>query len=306
MNYTDSPKYKTELNDLESYLTLIGYRNNTIQGYLQTVFECCEWLDNTCHVSINDADIRQLRSFLFYLHKPVEKGGRGLKPRTVNVYNSSIRRYYESVLRTPLSRTDLPLMRVDYSLPKVPTRSEVHRLIMETGDPRNRLIFALAYGCALRLNEVLSLRVEDISSTEMKVATRAEVSKARHEGKVELPKDLKEMLRLYYLRFRRGAGGKEYLFPGSVPGSHLSDGSVQRIFQKRLKELGWEDSGYHFHSLRHAHALFYYQDGADLFQVQVRLRHRSIASTMVYVQLDGELKERKRIANPFDGCGFSL
>ncbi|MCH4034950.1 MAG: hypothetical protein LKE85_13340 [Lachnospiraceae bacterium] len=51
---------------------------------------------------------------------------------------------------------------------------------------------------------------------------------------------------------------------------------------------------------------FYYQGGADLFQVQVRLRHRSIASTMIYVQLDGQLQERKNVANPFDGNGFAL
>ena len=55
MNYTDSPKYKTELNDLESYLTLIGYRNNTIQGYLQTVFECCELQTVNCFDSLQVA-----------------------------------------------------------------------------------------------------------------------------------------------------------------------------------------------------------------------------------------------------------
>lgn len=308
MKYTDSPKYKTEISDLEAYLDLINYRPSTIQGYLQTFFECCEWLDDTYHVSINDADIRQLRSFLFYLHKPCEKGGRGLKPRSVNVYNCSIRRYREAVMHVPLQRTDLPLMKVDRTLPKVPTRDEVYKLIMGTRNPRNRLIFALAYGCALRLNEVLSLRFGDISFQRMQITVRAEVSKNREEGRVELPQDLKEMLYLYYKRFRKGASRDDYLFPGVGDESehHLSDGAAQRIFHKRMKELGWENRGYHFHSLRHAHALFYYQHGADLFQVQVRLRHKSIAATMIYVQLDGELKERKAIANPFDDSGFHL
>ena len=76
------------------------------------------------------------------------------------------------------------------------------------------------------------------------------------------------------------------------------------MFKKRLHELGWDERGYSFHSLRHAHALHYYQSGADLFQVQQRLRHRSISSTLIYVQLDARLKERKHIENPFDDPDF--
>ena len=306
MRYTDSPKFKTELSRMELYLSLVDYRQSTIEGYLQTLFECCEWLDKTYHVSINDADLEQLQSFLVFLHKPVDKGGRGLKPRSVNVYNVSIRRYRASVMHAPIPKEDLPLMKVDHVLPKVPTRQEVQKLIKETKNPRNRMILALAFGCALRLNEVLSLRFGDISFKRMQVTIRAEVSKNRDEGKVELPKDLANMIYLYYKRFRQGAKSEDYLFPGKVSGQHLSDGAAQRFFQKRMKELGWENRGYHFHSLRHAHALFYYQSGADLFQVQVRLRHRSIASTMIYVQLDGQLQERKKVGNPFDGSGFEL
>ena len=57
MKYLDSPKFKTELSKLEVFLSLIDYRESTIQGYLQTVFECCEWLERTYHVSLDDADL---------------------------------------------------------------------------------------------------------------------------------------------------------------------------------------------------------------------------------------------------------
>lgn len=56
---------------------------------------------------------------------------------------------------------------------------------------------------------------------------------------------------------------------------------------------------------RHAQALHYYQSGADLFQVQQRLRHRTITSTLIYVQLDAKLKERRHIENPFDAKHIS-
>lgn len=110
----------------------------------------------------------------------------------------------------------------------------------------------------------------------------------------------------HYLKCRRGAQPSDYLFPGRKPGSHLSDGAVQSFLKKRLEELGWQNRGFHFHSLRHAHALFYYQNGADLFQVQTRLRHNTIASTIIYVQLDAELKGRTRVAGPFDDAGYQI
>ena len=79
---------------------------------------------------------------------------------------------------------------------------------------------------------------------------------------------------------------------------------ILRKVMTRIRELGWESRGYTFHSLRHAHALHYYQAGADLFQVQQRLRHRSITSTLIYVQLDAKLRERRHVENPFDDPAY--
>lgn len=304
VRYTESTCYVTELERMSAILTLLNLRDSTKQGYMQTLFEVCRYLEEKYHISIDDADYLQLRDFLAWLHKPVSEGGRGLKPRTVNVYNCSIKKYFQLVLMKPLSNDQLPTMKIDYELPKVPSREEVYKLITSTKDIRNRLIFALGFGCALRLNEVLTLRFEDISLKGLQVTIRAENSKNRREGRVELPVKLVPLLKDYYYQRRYKAQPNEYLFPGRNPGSHLTDGTVQRHFKEQLEKLGWADRGYHFHSLRHAHALFYYQDGADLFQVQQRLRHNCIASTMVYVQLDTELQKKQSVINPFDRQDF--
>lgn len=304
MKYTESTLYRDEIEDLSAILELLNLRPSTVQGYLQTLFDCCSWIDDTFHISLKDADYLQLRRFLLYLHRDKDEGGKGYKPRTVNVYNCCIKCYFRYIVRKPLTSIELPLMKVDRVLPKVPSREEVRRIIMEMPNLRNRMILALGYGCALRLNEVLSLRFSDISFKKMQVTVRADISKNREEGKVELPRDLASMLYTYWKQCRRGAKPEDYLFPGRKPGAHLSDGAVQRFFAKHMAELGWQDRKFHFHSLRHAHALHYYQSGADLFQVQVRLRHKSIAATMIYVQLDAELRERTSIANPFDNNGF--
>lgn len=45
MKYTDSNLYKSELRDISDVLELINYRPRTIDSYLQSIFECCTWLN---------------------------------------------------------------------------------------------------------------------------------------------------------------------------------------------------------------------------------------------------------------------
>lgn len=178
------------------------------------------------------------------------------------------------------------------------------QLILGTKNLKHKAELAVAYGAALRLSEVTTLRFRDISFTAGTVTISEEVSKSRYAGKVELPARLKKILLLYWKEYCRGAKPDDWLFPGKKPGSHINKASLYQVLKNRIAELGWESRGYTFHSLRHAHALHYYQAGADLFQVQQRLRHRSIASTLVYVQLDAKLRERRHIENPFDDPAY--
>lgn len=304
MKYTQSPLYRNELQSINDVLELINYRPRTIDSYLQSIFECCSWLDSAYGISLNDAQAEHLRSFLLHLKRSKENGGLGYAPRSVNIYNCALKKYFRFVLRRPLSDNDLPLCRVDHPLPKVPSKKEVMLLILDTKNLKFRAELAVAYGAALRLTEVTTLRFRDISLTDGSVTISEEVSKSRYAGKAELPVRLRHILIHYWEQYCRGAKPDDWLFPGQKPGSHISKSSLQQMLRNRLCELGWQERGYSFHSLRHAHALHYYQSGADLFQVQQRLRHRSISSTLIYVQLDARLKERKYIENPFDDPGF--
>lgn len=306
MKYTQSDQFRPELQAISDVLELINYRSRTVDSYLQSIFECCTWLETTYQVSLEDASILQLRSFLLYLKRSREQGGKGYAPRSVNIYNCALKKYFRFVLRKPLTNDDLPVCKVDHPLPKVPSKKDTFTLISGIRNKKHRALLAMAYGCALRLLETVTLRFGDISFTDDFVMISGEVSKSRYAGKIELPKRLKAILYDYWKEECQGSRSQDWLFPGQKPGSHLSTGTAAKVLKNRIRELGWEDRGYSFHSLRHAHALHYYQAGADLFQVRQRLRHRSIASTLVYVQLDAVLRERKAIENPFDDPRYPL
>lgn len=304
MKYTDSPFYRDELQAIADVLELINYRPRTIDSYLQSIFECCCWLNESYSISIADASIPQLRAFLLHLKRSKKDGGLGYAPRSVNIYNCAVKKYFRFVLRRPLTNDDLPLCKVDHPLPKVPSKKDVMRLILSTKNIKHKAELAVTYGAALRISEVAALRFKDISFSDSYVLISEEVSKSRYAGKVELPQRLRKILYQYWKEYCPEAKPDDWLFPGQKEGTHINKSSLSQVFKNRVHELGWDDRGYTFHSLRHAHALHYYQAGADLFQVQQRLRHRSITSTLIYVRLDANLKERKHIENPFDDTAF--
>ncbi|MCQ2511485.1 MAG: tyrosine-type recombinase/integrase [Lachnospiraceae bacterium] len=305
MKYKNSILFKDELQNISDVLELINYRQRTIDSYLQCIFEFCKWLQETYGIQISDAGVIHFRAFLLHLKRSKEDGGLGYAPRSVNIYNCALKKYSRFVLRKPLSNDDLPLCKVDHPLPKVPSQKDVFTFILGMENLKHMAEMAVAYGAALRISEVASLRFRDISFSEGTITVSAEASKNRYTGKIELSRRLKGILYKYWKECCPNAKPDDYLFPGQKPGTHITKSSLGRVFKKRIEELGWESRGYSFHSLRHGAALHYYQAGADLFQVQQRLRHRSITSTLIYVQLDAKLQERRHIENPFDAENFS-
>ena len=214
MKYTESPLYNIELQTMSDFLELINYRPSTIDGYLKSIFECCCWMKEMYGISLNNADVLHLRAFLLHLKRSKADGGKGLAPRSVNVYNCALKKYFRYVLRRPLSNDELPLCRVDHPLPKVPSKKDAMNLIIGTRNLKHKAELAAAYGAALRIGEVSTLRFRDISFTDGIISIPEDVSKSRYAGKVELPERLRKILFAYWKECCQGARPDDWLFPG--------------------------------------------------------------------------------------------
>ena len=69
--------YEEQLQEMSDILELINYRPRTVESYLRSISECCEWLGSTYSISIDDATVPQLRAFLAFLHRPASERGDG-------------------------------------------------------------------------------------------------------------------------------------------------------------------------------------------------------------------------------------
>lgn len=87
------------------------------------------------------------------------------------------------------------------------------------------------------------------------------------------------------------------LFPSlsrSNYGKKLTTRSISKIVKQYLVAIGLDSKEYSAHSLRHTTATHLLQQGFDLYQVQMILRHSNPATTQIYLK---SIKERQNIEN---------
>jgi len=182
-------------------------------------------------------------------------------------------------------------------LPRTPTvpwipsehqwRVMIHAIKMQS--IRTRTMFALSYECALRREEVCSLRIDDFDPSPKLLRVRAEVAKNKRERIVPYTSAVSPLLG-EYLRIRRKIKSRDprYLF---LSESRRNCGKPLSIWSwsKTFKSIA-ESSGFHEftpHTLRHLRLTDLARANWDIHKIAVFAGHRSTSSTMIYIHLSG-------------------
>jgi integrase/recombinase XerD len=146
---------------------------------------------------------------------------------------------------------------------------------------RNRAMLEVFYAGALRVSEIVSLRIEDVKLEMGYVLVRGKGDKERI---IPLGRSAQEAL-TGYLRDARPllAGGK------SSPLLFIARGA-RRITRQRVWQMvsaASAEGGLHAspHMLRHSCATHMVENGADLRTVQTLLGHADISTTQVYTHV---------------------
>lgn len=88
-----------------------------------------------------------------------------------------------------------------------------------------------------------------------------------------------------------------WLFQGEETGSHITERTVQRIFEN-VKEKARIQKKVSIHSLRHSFATHLLEGGIDLRYIQELLGHQSSKTTEIYTHVTE--KSIKSIVSPLD------
>jgi len=203
---------------------------------------------------------------------------RGVAWSTFNQTVCALRFLYQVTLGRPHEVKHLPFAKRPRLLPTVLSPAEVVQLLEAASAGRDRMLLELAYGCGLRLKELVGLKLADIDSARM--ALYIGHGKGQKERLVPLTQRLLTMLRGYW-REDRPEG---WLFPGVKPQTALTGGAVQRMCKRTAQRAGLTKR-IHPHTLRHSLATHLLEAGVDLLSVQALRGHSHFNTTATYLHI---------------------
>jgi integrase/recombinase XerD len=260
----------------------------TISAYKSDIAQFAEFLSRwrTSLASATRADVRKFLQELFSNQVDGRSVGRKL---------SALRQFYRHLLLDKLIDHD-PTLDIDSPkqwkvLPKSLAREEIDSLLQvrrsctgkldEAIASRDRAMLEMFYAGALRVSEIVGVKMEDVKLDLGYVLVRGKGDKERI---VPLGKSALDALANYMGPQRNVlTGGK------SSPLIFLGRGgrklSRQRVWQMLKSASAGAGRSASPHMLRHSCATHMVENGADLRTVQTILGHADISTTQVYTHL---------------------
>jgi len=221
---------------------------------------------------------------------------RKASPALHKMYVASLRFLYVYTFGRPEAIHWAPWPKVGRRLPVVLSGTETHSLLQAIDSLKYRAIIMCAYGAGLRISEACSLTAANIDSKRMLIHVRE--GKRRRDRYVMLSQRLLDGLRSYWIATKPPRDG--FLFPGAVPGNHLSPGSVRRVLKSAAAAVGLTKRVTP-HVLRHSFATHLLEVGTDIRVIQALLGHGSIRTTAGYTHVSAEHVGRTK--SPLDMLG---
>ncbi len=171
---------------------------------------------------------------------------------------------------------------------------EIKSLLLSEEKYRDWLMFTLGLNFALRISDLLKLKISDVFDDDMFPKNRVILreKKTGKENFLTITNGSREAL-VQYHRLKRLKYSNDFLFRSRQGGDRPIDRvQAYRILNDVAKKVGLQDINVGTHSLRktwgyHAYKRF----NLSLDDIMLKLNHQSIQSTKRYIGLSMEEKE---------------
>ena len=289
----------TQLDSFIDHLWLEdGLSKNTLESYRADLSQFNLWLSKQKSELLNasQADIQQYLAVKFPQSKP----------RSISRLIASMRRFYRYALRESLIEKDPTLQiespKLPRSLPKSLNEQEVEDLlgapnVLDSIGLRDRAMLELLYASGLRVSELVTVKVTEVSTQDGVVRVTGKGSKTRL---VPMGEEAADWIDKYLKQARPDILQKrlcDALFVTARANAMTRQAFWYLI--KRYALLAGITKHMSPHVLRHAFATHLLNHGADLRVVQMLLGHADISTTQIYTHVARErLKQLHSVHHP--------
>ncbi len=269
-----------------------NYSQSTTTTYIRTVEDFARYCKRRPD-ELGPEHIREYQAQLFSKRK--------LAPNTVTQRLAALRFFFVKTLHKPGSADETPYPKKVLGLPAILSQAEVARRIDAAHTPFHRIVRMTLYATGVRRAEWAHLQVSDMDSQRRVIHVQG--GKGRKDREVMLSPKLREALREHGRGLRRQPA--EWLFPGNRwhTASHPIDTQVAWQAGQAAAQRAGIQKEIHPHTWRHCFATHWREAGADLRTMQIRLGHRDLAETTIYLHLSQ--RHLNATASPLDALPLS-
>mgnify|MGYP001405197123 CR=1 FL=1 len=262
---------------------------NSVDAYIRDVkkLETFAKKKKISELNINKSD---LSDFVSNISKE------GISARSQSRIISGIKAFYKYLIMEDYITADptqlLESPKIGMKLPDTLSIEEIDKLIAaidlstEQGE-RNRAMLEILYSCGLRVTELITLKLSNVSFVEGFIKV---IGKGNKERLAPIGKTALKYLTIYINEVRNHQdiqkGHEDIIFLGRR-GKQLTRVMIFTIIKQLAEKIGLKKK-ISPHTFRHSFATHLIQGGADLRAVQEMLGHESITTTEIYTHLDKE------------------
>jgi len=285
---------------------------NTIRSYRHTLTDVLQFVAARAGKRLPELSFADLTDDALTAYLSMLESERKCSVATRNLRLNSIRSFVSYCADMDVSKVELanslsrirPKKRIDADVVKFLGVSAMTAILAcptskTRQGRRDRVMLAVLYDSAARVQELANIRVRDLALGEQSsVLLRGKGRKART---VPLMPNTAKLLQGYLAEFLPGHDmqSEAYVFHTTRKGIHgrMTEDNIRHLVGKygklaKLKEPS-VPTGLHPHMFRHSRAMHLYEGGVDLTLVSQWLGHAQFETTLIYAHAD---TEKKRIA----------
>jgi len=287
------------INEIQEYIEAISLElsKHTVSSYKASLKKFIDILDINEFIDITLITPKDCREFQAKLLE------QGLARSSVNSHTRPLKAFYNWLIdneyteRSPFDK--VKALKTGKKNPNFLTDEEILAMVKGCKNDMEKLMISLLVLCGLRRNELITLKLENI--TECHITVEGKGSKERT---LALTEDTCQLLRKYRTWRLQKYKCREYLFISlrkklfTGSGIRYKINEIARrggISEKRIEEVAP-------HVLRHTFATNLVDNDVNIRTIQAALGHSSLKATQIYTHvknktLDSALSNQKSILN---------
>lgn len=275
----------------------ISASDRTITNYHDTFKILFQYIKTECNFKLKDFSLNYFtKDFVLSFLQWLETNRNNSVP-TRNTRYETIRSFSNFVLQYEIDNINL------IQIINIPRKKEVKKkllvmtenqikLLLQQPDNKTKkgrrelAILSLLYDSAVRISELLNLKVEDINLDEIKTI-KVWHGKGNKNRIIPISDDVADIIRIYINDYKKTS--KDFLFTNSK-NTKLCANAIRKIINKYWNEVKNIDENalkhVYPHLFRHSKATHLIDKGVSILEVKEDLGHAVLESTQIYVTTD--------------------